>query len=147
MTILFSTSATPGLEPFFKSYFASSERILRHATDRRRPRYNYIAPNLKEVERKEDVKMMMKSALLALMGLAAITEASRIPRHERLVSRQNGRNRGGNNNNNAGNNNADAGGNNAASETCLNADAVQTGSASTGQQNGVAADGQVNSAT
>jgi transcription initiation factor TFIID subunit 15 len=86
--------------------------------------------------------MMMKTAIVALMGLAAVTEAASIHQYrspiekaietELLEARQN---KGGNNNANTGTN------------TCLSANAVQTGSASTGQQNGVAADGQVNSAT
>ncbi|KAK4229895.1 hypothetical protein QBC38DRAFT_67300 [Podospora fimiseda] len=55
-----------------------------------------------------------------------------------------GQNNGQNNNNNNGQNNNN---NNGASNTCLAANAVQTGSASTGQNGAVAADGQVNSAT
>jgi hypothetical protein len=62
----------------------------------------------------------------------------------------NNNNNGGNNNNNGGNNNNNnnnGGNNNGATETCLAANAIQTGSQSTGQNGGVAADGQVNSAT
>jgi transcription initiation factor TFIID subunit 15 len=92
-----------------------------------------------------------------------------------LVRRQNrfgGGNRGGGNNggnggNNGGNNGGQQGGNNGgqqagnggnggnnggnnggqAANTCLEASALQTGSASTGQQGNVAADGQANSRT
>lgn len=81
---------------------------------------------------------MMKSAIAALMGLAIAAEAGTVNAHYRspiIAARQN---KGGNN---AGNANA------AAAATCLSANAVQTGSAATGQVNGVAADGQVNSAT
>jgi transcription initiation factor TFIID subunit 15 len=83
--------------------------------------------------------MMMKTAMVALMGLAAVTEAASIhqyrspieaaARADKASEMERRQNRGGNTN------------------TCLAANAVQTGSASTGQQNGVAADGQVNSAT
>ncbi|KAH8886719.1 hypothetical protein GQ53DRAFT_657528 [Thozetella sp. PMI_491] len=94
--------------------------------------------------------MMMKTAIVALMGLAAVAEAGTLHQYRSpiLESRQNrnGANRGGQQNAGGQQNNA-GGNNNAASNTCLAANAVQTGSASTGQQNGVAADGQVNSAT
>lgn len=62
-------------------------------------------------------------------------------RNLRLARRQN-RN-GGGNNNNGGNNNA---GGNGGSQTCLAANAIQTGSAQTGQGN-VVTDGQKESAT
>ncbi|OIW31393.1 hypothetical protein CONLIGDRAFT_653902 [Coniochaeta ligniaria NRRL 30616] len=93
--------------------------------------------------------MLVKTALVALMGLAIAAEGASIhhtPTMNRLSRRQN-KNNGKNNGNagntgNAGNNNANAG-----SATCLAANALQTGSQSTGQNNAVAADGQVNSLT
>jgi len=108
----------------------------------------------------------MKTAVAALMGLAMVADAASVrqPRASALDKRQNrfnggnrnggnnnnnNNNNGGNNNNNNGgnNNNGQNGGGNAASNTCLAANAVQTGSASTGQNGATAADGQVNSAT
>ena len=54
----------------------------------------------------------------------------------------------GNAGQNGGNQNQNNGGNNGANgANCLNANVIQKGSQSTGQVNGVAADGQVNSAT
>ncbi len=93
----------------------------------------------------------MKTALVALMGLAVAVEAGHAHAHYRspiLLSRQNkaGGNKGGagqaNNGQAASQSNAQS-----ASETCLEANALQTGSASTGQNAAVAAEGQVNSAT
>jgi len=107
----------------------------------------------------------MKTAVTALLGLAIAAEAATVrqPRsYSAMERRQNrfGGNRGGNNGGNQGGNNGqnnggnngqnnggNNGGNNAASGTCLAANAVQTGSASTGQNGAAAADGQVNSAT
>ena len=101
--------------------------------------------------------MLMKNAVTALLGLAAVAEAFSVHAHKpsrALERRQNrGNNRNGNNGGNNGGNNNNAGNNNnnnnnaAASATCLAANAVQTGSQSTGQNGAVAADGQVNSAT
>lgn len=93
--------------------------------------------------------MLVKTALVALVGLAIAAEGASIhhtPAMNRLSRRQNKNNGKGNANTgnagNAGNNNANGG-----SATCLAANAVQTGSQSTGQNNAVAADGQVNSLT
>lgn len=107
--------------------------------------------------------MLMKSAFVALLGLAAITEASVLDRSSdlRIARRQNnfkGKGNAGNtgkgNAGNAGNaaaassaSGGNGGGGNAANPTCLSPNALQTGSQSTGQQNDVAADGQANSAT
>lgn len=118
----------------------------------------------------------MKTAVAALMGLAMVAEAATVQRVKTPAGFERrqfnggkknnfGQNRGGknnnNNNNNAGNNqgnnnnnnnqgnnnnNNNGGNNQGASETCLAAAAVQTGSQSTGQNGAVAADGQVNSA-
>ncbi len=103
--------------------------------------------------------MFTKSALTALLGLAALSEASmdrsafRLARRD-LVQRQpaRGGNRGGAAGGAAGSGatQTSGGGGGAASGasvTCLAADSLQTGSESTGQQNNVAADGQSNSAT
>jgi hypothetical protein len=93
------------------------------------------------------INMLVKTALVALVGLAVAAEAASIhhtPTMNRLSRRQN--KNGGKNNGNAGNA-ASAGNANAGSATCLAANALQTGSESTGQVNGVAADGQVNSLT
>ncbi|KAK3935226.1 hypothetical protein QBC46DRAFT_272201 [Diplogelasinospora grovesii] len=91
--------------------------------------------------------MLMKTALVALMGLSLAVEAAsirQIPSLGGLERRQRGGNKNNNNGNaNTGNNNAANGG----TQTCLAANAVQTGSQSTGQNSAVAADGQVNSAT
>jgi transcription initiation factor TFIID subunit 15 len=87
--------------------------------------------------------MLVKNTLMALMGLAVAAEATSIHHPASGLSRR--QNRGGNKGNQGGN---QAGGNAGnAGSTTLNANAIQTGSQSTGQQNGVAADGQVNSAT
>ncbi|KAK0729915.1 hypothetical protein B0H67DRAFT_476406 [Lasiosphaeris hirsuta] len=104
--------------------------------------------------------MLLKNTMAALLGLAVASNAASLHSYRSpngLVRRQNGknnRNGGGNAGGNAGGNgnangnaNAGNGGNNDASVTCLAANAVQTGSQSTGQNGGVAADGQVNSAT
>jgi hypothetical protein len=102
---------------------------------------------LGSIKEKVVEKMLVKELVAGLLALAAITEASvvhRSPIEAALLRRQNGRN-GRNGGNNGGNQGSNTGGNNA--NLCLNANAVQTGSESTGQQNGVAADGQVNSAT
>jgi len=96
--------------------------------------------------------MHVKSALVALVGLTVAVEGSLVhnsPGSRTILRRQNrngGANRGGNNGGNGGNNGGNNGGGNAAN-TCLQANAVQTGSASTGQNGAVAADGQVNSET
>jgi hypothetical protein len=70
--------------------------------------------------------MLFKSALVALGSIAALTEASAIKRtpteFDPKVAKR-------------------------ASNTCLNSNAVQTGSASTGQVNNVPSDGQSNSET
>jgi transcription initiation factor TFIID subunit 15 len=87
--------------------------------------------------------MLAKTTLMALVALVMTAEAASIhqfPTPVQLGRRQN-KNNGNNNNNN--NNNANTGG----TQTCLSANALQTGSKSTGQVNGVAADGQVNSKT
>ena len=91
--------------------------------------------------------MLFKSAFFALGSLAVLSEASvinRSPSFSPLIARQRG---GGGRN--AGNNNAAVGNNKAAaaSSTCLQANAVQSGSASTGQANDTPAAGQSNSAT
>jgi phage repressor protein C with HTH and peptisase S24 domain len=101
--------------------------------------------------------MLVKNTLIALMGLAIAAEASAIhPHGSGLTRRQQNRKGGQNSGQNQGNNNqgsattTQASNNNAASgasETCLAANALQTGSQSTGQNNDVAADGQVNSDT
>lgn len=107
--------------------------------------------------------MLMKTAVTALLGLAITTEAASVHHYRTptlLGRRQNrGGGRGGGNNGglgnafqgNAGQGNAGQGnagqGNNGAAATCLAADAIQTGSQSTGQNGATAADGQVNSAT
>ncbi len=96
---------------------------------------------------------MMKSAVVTLVGLAIAAEAGSIPQVYRspvLEQRQAAdRNRGGGNNggNNGNNGNNNQGGGNNGGSQCLQANAVQSGSAQTGQNNAVAADGQVNSAT
>ena len=98
----------------------------------------------------------MKSALVTLVGLAIAAEAGSIPQLYRspvLEQRAKGGNNGGNNNggnngnNGGGNNGNNGGGNNGASPTCLDANAVQSGSDQTGQNAAGAAEGQVNSAT
>lgn len=99
--------------------------------------------------------MRIQSRTAIVLGLVAISEASpfagenflfgRAPIPLPLPQNNNGGQggQGGNNGaNNGGNNGANAGG---ASETCLAAGAVQTGSASDGNQ--VPADGQAASAT
>ena len=89
--------------------------------------------------------MMMKSAVVTLVGLALAAEAGSIPSLYRSpVLEQRAK---GNNNNGGNNNNNNGGGNNAASPTCLNANAIQSGSDQTGQNAAVPAEGQVNSAT
>lgn len=82
--------------------------------------------------------MLTKSVIASLVGLLAFVEGSALPADGVLVERQGGR---------GGKNNGGGGAQAAANPTCLNANAVQTGSASTGQNAAVAADGQVNSAT
>ena len=99
--------------------------------------------------------MLFQKAAVVLLGLAAFTEAISIREEARLLRRQNrnGKNNGGNggNNNAAATNTANTksnnGGNNnaAATATCLNANAIQTGSQSDGQNPPV--DGQAASAT
>jgi len=100
--------------------------------------------------------MLMKTALAALLGLTVAAEAATVRQHrstglERRQNRFGGGNNGGNNNNNNNNNNGGDNGNNGGSNngdpTCLAPEALQTGSQSTGQNGGQAADGQVNSAT
>jgi hypothetical protein len=113
--------------------------------------------------------MLMKTAVTALLGLAIAAEAATVHQFRSTSTLDRRQNRGGrfgggnnnnnNNNNNGGNNNNNNGGNNnnnggnnnnnnnGATETCLAANAIQTGSQSTGQNGAVAADGQVNSAT
>ena len=97
--------------------------------------------------------MLMKNAVTALLGLAAAAEAFSVHAHKPSRALERRQNRGNNRNGNNGGNNNNAGNNNnnnnnaAASATCLAANAVQTGSQSTGQNGAVAADGQVNSAT
>lgn len=89
--------------------------------------------------------MMVKNALVALMGLAVAAEAATIhhtPTMDRII-----RGRARNSNGNGGKNAASSGSASSGSSTCLAANALQTGSESTGQANGVAADGQTNSAT
>ena len=85
--------------------------------------------------------MLAKISLVALMGMAVVSDAVSI--HQRspldLIVRQNGNRKGGNGGN--------GGGGGGASNTCLSANAVQTGSASTGNINDVPKDGQVNSLT
>ncbi len=106
--------------------------------------------------------MLVKNTLAALLGLAVIAEAATVHTHRSplggLVRRQN-KNKGQGNqakgkgnqairmratqgNQNAGNNQASQANNKDASVTCLAADALQTGSESTGQSGAVAADGQ-----
>lgn len=102
--------------------------------------------------------MLFQKAAVILLGLAALTEAVSIREEARLLRRQNrfGGNNGNNGNGgNAANNNAakatstanNNGGNNnaAATATCLNANAIQTGSQSDGQNPPVS--GQAASAT
>ena len=112
--------------------------------------------------------MLFKKAVVILLGLATFTEGLSIREEARILRRQNrsGGNSGGFGNknaakasisatNNGGNNNAakasttaanDGGRNNAAATaTCLNSNAVQTGSKSDGQNPPV--DGQAASAT
>lgn len=93
--------------------------------------------------------MLVKTALVALMGLAIAAEGASIhqtPAMNRLSRRQNKNN--GKGTGNAANAGTAASANaNAGSATCLAANALQTGSQSTGQNNAVAADGQVNSLT
>lgn len=91
--------------------------------------------------------MLTKTALVALLGLTVVCEAASLqmtPTRTHLFRRQN--KNGGNkqNQNGNGNNNNDGGGNN---QLCLNSDAVQSASASTGQNGGEVEAGQVNSAT
>lgn len=70
--------------------------------------------------------MMFKSALVALGSIAALTEATAIKRTPTELDPKVDKR---------------------ASNTCLNSNAVQTGSAVTGQVNDVPADGQSNSET
>jgi hypothetical protein len=96
--------------------------------------------------------MLMKTAVSALLGLAMAAEAASVHHYRSPISLERRQNRGGNRGgNNAGNNanqgNAGGNNNNGASATCLAANAIQTGSQSTGQNGAAAADGQVNSAT
>jgi transcription initiation factor TFIID subunit 15 len=104
--------------------------------------------------------MLVKNVVAALLSLAAVSEATviahRSPFENTLARRQNrnGGNRNGGNQNQNQNQNQGAANQGAANQgaaqdaaLCLNANAVQTGSASTGQNGAVAADGQVNSAT
>ena len=101
--------------------------------------------------------MLMKTAVTALLGLAMAAEAASVHHYRSPISLERRQNRGGNRGgNNAGNNanqgnagqgNAGGNNNNGASATCLAANAIQTGSQSTGQSGAAAADGQVNSAT
>ncbi|ORY67312.1 uncharacterized protein BCR38DRAFT_482936 [Pseudomassariella vexata] len=107
--------------------------------------------------------MLAKSVVVGLLSIAAVAEASVIrgPFDQVLGRRatrtlavrqnnnggNNNNNNGGNNNNNNGGNGGNNGGNNGgdASETCLSATALQTGSQNDGLAN--AADGQAASAT
>lgn len=111
---------------------------------------------------------------MTLLGLAVVAEASnihRVPVGAGLARRQNrfggnkGGNQGGNQGGNAGNNGGNQGGNagnnggnqggnagnnggqQGATETCLSANALQTGSAQDGQDGGDVAAGQVASKT
>ncbi|OAA61679.1 hypothetical protein SPI_04538 [Niveomyces insectorum RCEF 264] len=89
--------------------------------------------------------MMLKSVLVSLGGLAALSQATVIKRTP--ANGNNGFNGGNNGGNNNGNNNNNNNNNNGGSPTCLNANAIQTGSTFTGQDSDVPADGQANSAT
>ncbi len=109
--------------------------------------------------------MLVKSALLALMGLAAVSEATTVHRSEFRLARKemvkratnSAFNRGGNRGGGKAGSTAGAGGatgtsgaggaNNAASNTCLAAGSIQTGSFVTGQVDDVPAAGQSNSLT
>jgi transcription initiation factor TFIID subunit 15 len=95
--------------------------------------------------------MLVKNVIVTLLSLAAVSEASTLHRSpfEATLARRQNKAKGGNNNNNNNNNNAatKTGNANANAQLCLDQNAIQTGSQSTGQANGVAADGQVNSAT
>lgn len=98
--------------------------------------------------------MLVKNTLIALIGLAIAADATAInPHASGLSRRQQNRKAGGQNQGTnqgkatggqTGTNNAATGGSGAA---CLAANAIQTGSRSTGQNSAVAADGQVNSLT
>lgn len=109
--------------------------------------------------------MLLRKVAVVVLSLAAFTEAASIREEARFLRRQNrfgggknnggntATNNGGNTGNNNGANNANTGNNNAASSskvlaataTCLNSNAVQTGSQSNGQNPPV--DGQAASAT
>jgi hypothetical protein len=92
--------------------------------------------------------MLMKTAVSALLGLAMAAEAASVHHYRSPISLERRQNRGGNRGgNNANQGNAGGNNNNGASATCLAANAIQTGSQSTGQNGAAAADGQVNSAT
>lgn len=110
--------------------------------------------------------MLVKNTLATLLGLAVVTEAASVHHFQSpaLMRRQNRFGGGGNgknnnnnggggqggqqggNQNNGGQNNGGNNNNNQASVTCLNANAIQTGSQQTGQ-NGEIAAGQVESKT
>ncbi|KAK2075315.1 hypothetical protein P8C59_009449 [Phyllachora maydis] len=75
--------------------------------------------------------MLIKAALLASVGVAFAVEAASIRQHDSSATLEQRKPRDVN----------------GAACPCLNANAVQTGSASTGQANGVTTDGQVHSAT
>ncbi len=97
--------------------------------------------------------MLLNTALLALVGLAAVSEASTLHESPFRLSRRTNRSGSKDNGGKSGggaSSTANAAGNVAAggsSNTCLAANAVQTGSFVTGQENDVPADGQSNSAT
>ena len=96
--------------------------------------------------------MLGKTALVALLGMAAATEALSIhePRHRAitgLTARQSKAGNKGGANNQAGGANNQAGGNNAQSSQCLDPQVVATGSASTGLTQGVDPKGQSDSKT
>jgi hypothetical protein len=91
------------------------------------------------------VTMYGGKLVVVLLGLCAIADASVLRGSRDILDRRQtrggrGGGRGGNNNNN--NNNNNAGQQDPAATTCLVAEAVQTGSASNGQEDG-AQEGQV----
>jgi hypothetical protein len=110
--------------------------------------------------------MLVKTVLVSILGLALAVEAGSLPHASVKLARRQNRNKPGNNadrasirssttakatatattNQNQNNNNNNNNNNNAAN-TCLQANAIQTGTFFTGQQGNVAIDGQVNSKT
>ena len=94
--------------------------------------------------------MLAKSVVLALMGVAAVSEATAAHRNEFKLARDalfKRANRAGSEKSTSTGTGTPSKNTNGVSATCLAAGVLQTGSESTGQVNNVPADGQTNSAT